>query len=212
MDDFLQSLLDGPDIDNHDEDVCLEDDTGTEKDTSIEKARKQVRNSGRRNVQKNTCLGTFYKKIHQALQYDDMSLVEDAAQHLSQNGVLSRKIRSEALFRRKNKVEPEQNMDSFVETLKLRMKDKIFLKKLKAQLPKTSGLICPITQDTITDPVFAEDGHTYERSAIELWFTKRHVSPMTNLSISTRLVTNYSARPSWFFGDLMVILYKSRWV
>jgi hypothetical protein len=31
---------------------------------------------------------------------------------------------------------------------------------------------CPITFKTFQDPVFAEDGHTYERSAINEWIDR----------------------------------------
>ncbi|KCV70688.1 hypothetical protein H696_03042 [Fonticula alba] len=34
----------------------------------------------------------------------------------------------------------------------------------------SQNLICPITQEIMTDPVVALDGHTYERSAIQTWF------------------------------------------
>jgi len=32
-------------------------------------------------------------------------------------------------------------------------------------------LVCPITQEVLQDPVVAEDGHTYERSALMKWFS-----------------------------------------
>uniref|UniRef100_A0A182Y145 Uncharacterized protein n=1 Tax=Anopheles stephensi TaxID=30069 RepID=A0A182Y145_ANOST len=52
--------------------------------------------------------------------------------------------------------------------------------------------ICPITHELMKDPVYAEDGFTYERSAIKEWFGReKAVSPMTNLELSTdELVEN----------------------
>uniref|UniRef100_A0A182VET5 U-box domain-containing protein n=1 Tax=Anopheles merus TaxID=30066 RepID=A0A182VET5_ANOME len=52
--------------------------------------------------------------------------------------------------------------------------------------------ICPITHELMKDPVYAEDGFTYERSAIREWFSReKAVSPMTNLELSTdELVEN----------------------
>ena len=47
-------------------------------------------------------------------------------------------------------------------------------------------LLCPITKELLVDPVVAADGHTYERSAIEKWLTKRESSPMTNEPVRTR--------------------------
>ena len=39
---------------------------------------------------------------------------------------------------------------------------------------------CPISQHIMTDPVVCSDGHTYERSYIEKWFSKKNTSPLTN--------------------------------
>ena len=39
---------------------------------------------------------------------------------------------------------------------------------------------CPITYEMMVDPVFAADGHTYERSAIETWLKTRQTSPLSN--------------------------------
>jgi hypothetical protein len=57
-----------------------------------------------------------------------------------------------------------------------------------------SHLICPITHETMKDPVFADDGHTYERSAIEKWLNDYNTSPVTREYMSNRLVTNYNVR------------------
>ena len=40
-------------------------------------------------------------------------------------------------------------------------------------------------------PVVLEDGHTYERAAIEKWLSKRQTSPMTGLEVkSHNLISN----------------------
>lgn len=45
----------------------------------------------------------------------------------------------------------------------------------------------------MTDPVLAADGFTYERCAIEGWFKKSGVSPMTNLPLPNQnLIPNAS--------------------
>jgi len=56
--------------------------------------------------------------------------------------------------------------------------------------------LCPITQGVMTDPVIALDGHTYEKRAIEQWFSQgRLTSPVTNLRLnSTTLVPNHALR------------------
>jgi hypothetical protein len=48
-------------------------------------------------------------------------------------------------------------------------------------------LVCPITFSLPVDPVMAEDGNVYERSAIEEWLEQQHKSPVTNLAMGTRL-------------------------
>ena len=48
-------------------------------------------------------------------------------------------------------------------------------------------VVCPITHSLPIDPVTAEDGNVYERSAIEEWLKWQRKSPMTNLAMSTRL-------------------------
>jgi hypothetical protein len=72
--------------------------------------------------------------------------------------------------------------------------------------------VCPITQEVMTDPVVASDGHTYEREAIEGWIARSPAcptSPMTreriepnvllpNLTLQ-RLIHRYLERLS---GDL----------
>lgn len=39
------------------------------------------------------------------------------------------------------------------------------------------------TQEKMIDPVIAQDGHTYERKAIEAWFGTSSMSPMTNAQL-----------------------------
>jgi TPR repeat protein len=51
--------------------------------------------------------------------------------------------------------------------------------------------LCPIMLEVMCDPVFTEDGHTYERSAIEDWFKRgNHRSPKNNEEIGCNLVPN----------------------
>ncbi|MHB9147950.1 MAG: ankyrin repeat domain-containing protein [Candidatus Amoebophilus sp.] len=55
---------------------------------------------------------------------------------------------------------------------------------------------CPITREIMKDPVVAQDGHTYEREAIQIWFHLGHrTSPKTNAQvISPELTPNHSMR------------------
>jgi hypothetical protein len=56
------------------------------------------------------------------------------------------------------------------------------------------GFKCPITKTIMEDPVVADDGHTYERVAIEAWLKTRETSPLTNLTVSQRLIPNGNLR------------------
>jgi TPR repeat protein len=49
-------------------------------------------------------------------------------------------------------------------------------------------LVCPITFSLPIDPVTAEDGKVYERSAIEEWLKQQHKSPVTNLAMGVKLL------------------------
>ena len=59
-------------------------------------------------------------------------------------------------------------------------------------------LVCPITQELPVDPVTAEDGRVYERSAIEGWFASRPEdevkSPITNELMGKKLLPAVQVR------------------
>ena len=57
-------------------------------------------------------------------------------------------------------------------------------------------LLCPISCEVMTDPVSADDGHTYERACIEAWFAKgKRTSPATNALLeSLKLRPNHVVR------------------
>ncbi len=48
--------------------------------------------------------------------------------------------------------------------------------------------LCPITMLPMEDPVMCTDGHSYERSAIEEWFTRKTTSPKTGSRLTTTMV------------------------
>ena len=62
--------------------------------------------------------------------------------------------------------------------------------QIKKEISKS--YLCPITQCIMKEPVVAEDGQTYERSAIREWFRMgKNVSPLTGATIGKRLVPNH---------------------
>ena len=64
-----------------------------------------------------------------------------------------------------------------------------------ASVTVPDAFLCPIAQALMLDPVVTCDGHSYERSAIEDWFTRSSLSPLTGAELShTHLVSNGMAR------------------
>jgi len=64
-----------------------------------------------------------------------------------------------------------------------------------------SSLMCPITQEIMSDPVIAEDGHSYERLALQRWFDEQQrqgkpcTSPVTNTELQRScMITNHALR------------------
>ncbi len=60
--------------------------------------------------------------------------------------------------------------------------------------PPPDDLVCPITHELFTHPCFTQDGHTYERDAIEKWLAIHSTSPLTGEPIGSTLVTNFIAQ------------------
>ena len=59
----------------------------------------------------------------------------------------------------------------------------------------TTSWTCPITQETMVDPVMAADGHSYEKEAITQWLAASTKSPVTGLPLPhTTLVPNHALR------------------
>ena len=67
-------------------------------------------------------------------------------------------------------------------------------KKQKSLTTIAKQWICPITLMLPTEPVKAEDGHTYERKAIEGWLAQNATSPVTRAHMGTRLMEDYAAK------------------
>ena len=67
-------------------------------------------------------------------------------------------------------------------------------KKQKTLAAIAKEYICPITLMLPTEPVKAEDGHTYERKAIEGWLAQNATSPVTRAHMGPRLMEDYAAK------------------
>jgi len=59
-------------------------------------------------------------------------------------------------------------------------------------------LRCPILSTLMKQPVIAADGHTYERRAILIWFSKNDTSPLTG-----EVLPNKDLAPNWVVKKLI---------
>ncbi|XP_064238801.1 WD repeat, SAM and U-box domain-containing protein 1 isoform X5 [Aotus nancymaae] len=85
--------------------------------------------------------------------------------------------------------------DLKIESLGLRSKVLRKIEELRTRVKSLSSeipdeFICPITRELMKDPVIASDGYSYEKEAMENWIsTKKRTSPMTNLVLSSVVLT-----------------------
>ena len=73
----------------------------------------------------------------------------------------------------------------------------------KAMDEGITEFLCPITQELPIDPVTAEDGRVYERSAIEEWLEQNEKSPHTNEPMGKKLL------PALQVKNMIAALVKS---
>ena len=68
-------------------------------------------------------------------------------------------------------------------------------KRLRSVIDETAEeFVCALTYELPLDPVMAEDGKVYERSAIEEWLKRHEKSPITNLEMGTKLVPAHQVK------------------
>ncbi len=84
----------------------------------------------------------------------------------------------------KTRAEPETKPEAEPETEQAKKLRSV----CKAMDESADELLCPITQELPIDPVTAEDGRVYERSAIEEWLKTNEKSPHTNEPMGTKLL------------------------
>jgi len=115
--------------------------------------------------------------VQDLLQSADLSLNHDAKNMLDSNLALQ-----EALSEKKKQLnDREKNTQEMA----------------KIAMSGTDAFLCPITRETMEDPVICCDGHTYERHAIEMWLSNNSRSPKTNQPLaSTEVVPNHALRSS----------------
>ena len=58
----------------------------------------------------------------------------------------------------------------------------------KGEPKPPNAFFCPINHTLMRDPVVIEDGMSYERTAIQGWFTTHKTSPLTNAVVNTAVI------------------------
>ncbi len=93
----------------------------------------------------------------------------------------------------KTKVHPQQ-IDEALDSISQQLQTS-FLEKQKEELEdEFKDLCCPITGVLMEEPMMAEDGHSYEKSAIEKHFKTSTISPMTGMTIDKKLRHNFTLK------------------
>jgi len=69
---------------------------------------------------------------------------------------------------------------------------KIIERNYKSEPP--IEFICPISQVIMENPYVADDGFSYEKFEIELWYTKKLISPRTMEPVTKKLIENKTLR------------------
>ncbi|CAE7823521.1 mx1 [Symbiodinium sp. CCMP2456] len=77
-------------------------------------------------------------------------------------------------------------------------------RKFLHEKPIAADFKCPLGGLPMTDPVVAEDGYSYERSAITAWLQDQAISPRTRMPMSSRLEDNGDLKKA--IGELKMLL------
>ena len=80
-------------------------------------------------------------------------------------------------------------------------RDDLRIKNLREQVKRLGNilkppeLVCPISHELMCDPVFAADGHSYERADITEWLKGHNTSPLTGEALAnTQLTPSHAMR------------------
>jgi hypothetical protein len=95
--------------------------------------------------------------------------------------------------------------DPTIETLLKKLKNMLrlhnkhafsdLLDEVSSDVDVPKEYVCPITLKLMEDPVILEDGHSYDRKAIERWLRTNRRSPTTNEILNSKhMISNYSLK------------------
>merc|ERR1712036_155349 len=104
------------------------------------------------------------------------------------------RILSELALTQQNTVPLEIEENAKEKLLKI-YQDDALLEKSNIVQKIRGDFLCPINKEVMANPVFAADGYTYEKEAIEKWLVRSDKSPMTNLPLDDMvLIPNYAIK------------------
>jgi len=122
-----------------------------------------------------------------------LTMVKASIGHLKKEGEEEEEEKEE-----EEKEKEEKKIVTKVTTKKITTKmEPQEIKRIKDTIERIRGFgiaipptfICPITQEVMIDPVFTEDGNTYEREAIREWLEAADTSPLTNEKLDSKSLT-----------------------
>lgn len=100
------------------------------------------------------------------------------------------KAKDEAILRNTEKFCKDLRGQALMDEVKKKAND---LEELDQVLE--SSFRCPISMEIMTEPVFAADGHTYEKIEMERWLQTHETSPLTNEKLPHKtLIANHNLR------------------
>ena len=70
------------------------------------------------------------------------------------------------------------------------------------------NFLCPITRTIMKEAVICADGFSYEKQAIEKWFSEKDTSPMTNLRLEHKRILDNKTLQA-VIND-WIVLYRSK--
>jgi len=80
--------------------------------------------------------------------------------------------------------ERDENATLVTDDSRLKQELEAVKRELDKKLHENPGLMCCLTLQCFQNPVYASDGNTYEKAALEQWITRNGTSPLTRRPIS----------------------------
>ncbi len=133
-------------------------------------------------------------KVLMSMLTNDRNLVLSHEEDFSINSSVSFQLKEELSllkYERNEKILIFNELEKLIHDMQTQIKTISELIKLDFEsLP--DYFKCPISWEKLSDPVITNEGHSYERWAIEKWLVRQDTSPITGLKL-----TDYSVLPNY---------------